>query len=714
MMKSLVKSVFRAMFLVVLIGILIPQSCFLISASPDSRLLPSDRPVVYIDPPIVQAGIGEYFTINVKVFNLTANWLLVDPVRVIKHWLGNLYGLELRMSWDPTILNYTSHVVKIPVEVYPDGILHGAPGEEGYGMAWIKNDVNITAGTYELAVSSMLNPEPFNNPGQSNIIFNMTFKVVGYGSSYITLDITELVALFDPTQPIVSTQIYHHPKWPCPDFVSDTYHEYPGAPVAKFTMVPADAAVVDKPVIFNATESQTSGESLIISTYMWDFGDGTVLNRTEPIVEHNFTRKGTFTITLMVVDNSTIPLRSAPLKKILRVVGVRELVIKSYGVSEYSLLLGASLNISVVVKNEGEFDESFVLAAYYNKTMSEWAEISNVTVNLSPGSERLVQLSWNTHQVGPYEEGYYALIVNITTIIPHEKNVSNNFAPRPPEIPPIMVFWTATPIYDMAVEDLKIVVVGRERQEYSSPFLVKESLVISALAARKGTSYEMFNATITIKHFNGTILISKEWLLQELGAGNSSVVLTYTFPTANLTTGYYNVSVYVVNSNSTIAELDVNKTNNMRSVLVKVVEPPILKVSKPDIIYVNDTLILSAAESAHAGGNFTKYIWEVYEGINRRADLSGSSTDPYWNVKFDKSGRWKVILVVEDDNGITWDVNRPESVAYRLEITVDVSERGAAAWLPTELLLALILVVAVIVGSVVYLKWRKGGGKSSS
>jgi PKD repeat protein len=715
MLKSLVEKLFTLMFIAILIGMLIPQSCFFTKASPEPGPLPSDRPVVYIDPPIVQAVIDEYFTINVKVFNLTDNWIVVDPVRRTKHWIGNLFGLELKLSWDPTILNYTSHVVKIPVEVYSDGVLHGDPTDPSYGMYWIKDDVNVTAGTYELAVSSMLNPEPFNNPGQSNIIFNMTFKVIGYGSSYITLDSTELAALYDPSEPTVSTIIYHHPKWPYPDFVSDAYHEYPGAPIAKFTMFPADAAVVDKPVIFNATESETSDESLVIEKYMWDFGDGTTQNTTGPFVEHTYTGMGIFTIKLVVMDNSTIPLRSAPFVQTLEVVRLREVVVKSYSVSDEILLLGASLNVTVVVKNDGEWDENFVLTAYYNKTMLEWAEISNITVNLPSGNELSVKLIWDTSLVGPYDEGYYALMVNITTVIPHEENVTNNFAPRPPtEIPGIVVFLTSELIYDMAVEGLRIVTVGAEGREFSSPFLVRESLVISASVMRKGTFYETFNATIDIIHFNGTVVVSKAWLLQELGAGNRSVVLTYTFSTANLTTGYYNVSMHVVNSNVTNAELDVNKTNNVVSMLVKVVEPPVLKISKPDAIYVNDTVTLSAADSTHAGGNFAKYIWEVYEGTTRRADLSGNSSDPYWTVSFDKSGRWKVILVVVDDNGITYDANRPVSAAYRLSVNVDVSEKQVGAWLPMELLLALILVVVVIVGSVVYLKWGKGRGKPPS
>lgn len=35
-----------------------------------------------------------------------------------------LYGMGLKIEWNTTYLDYVEHVVKVPVETYPDGLLH--------------------------------------------------------------------------------------------------------------------------------------------------------------------------------------------------------------------------------------------------------------------------------------------------------------------------------------------------------------------------------------------------------------------------------------------------------------------------------------------------------------------------------------------------------------------------------------------------------------
>ena len=692
------------LFNICILSVSILHANLLIKVSPTQGSMPPDRPAVFIDPQIKTVEIGDTVTFSVKIFNLTDNFIVLDPIRRIMHWLGNLYGLDIQVSWDPTVLKYASHVVKIPVEDFPDGALH-APSIK------IKDEVNTTAGTYSIAYSSQSPAPAFNNPNTHATVFEITFKVIGYRSSYITLDFTELAAAFNYQRPEVSTEIHHHPKHPYPGFISDAYLEFPGTPVAKFTIWPVDVAVVNKAIRFDASESHDPDGN--ITLYIWDFGDGTKTNTTAPIVEHIFTKKGTFLISLKVMDNSTPPLCSAPYTKSLHVVGSREVVVKGYRASDEILLRGLSLFIDVTVRNDGEWDENFTLTAYYNKTEAEWAEITNKSVSLKAKEEKIITLEWDTTVIKPGAEGPYSIMVNITTIIPHENNVTNNFAPRPPEIPPIIVLITAEAIYDIAVESMEIVVFGREARVFSPPVLTGEKITMRVRVARKGTVYEAFNATLQIIHPNGTILDSKVWSLQKLGAGNKSVLLGYDFPTGGLKTGDYNVSVYAVNSGVAQAEADVNKTNNGMSKMVKVVEPPILNFILPETISVGEAVTLDATASKHPGGQITKYKWEIYEGITKRPDLSGEG--PIMVVAFDKPGRWRVILQVEDDHGVTYDVNRPISEAYRRELAIDVREAykpigEVAPTFPTELILALTVTVVVIAGCLAYLKLRRRKG----
>lgn len=147
------------------------------------RPLQSDQPVVYVNPHIVMPVIGETFTVAVNLFNVT------EP-------FGNLYGFDVQFAWNPSIIEYVSHTITVPVEEYPDGVLHEPilPIME-----------TVESDHVWFAYASMQPAEPFNNPNASNSIFLITFKVVGEGTS--DLRFTQSYLANDDAQPIVHTCI---------------------------------------------------------------------------------------------------------------------------------------------------------------------------------------------------------------------------------------------------------------------------------------------------------------------------------------------------------------------------------------------------------------------------------------------------------------------------------------------------------------------------
>lgn len=133
---------------------------------------------IYVDPEFTNVAPSGRFTILVKVANIE-----------------DFYGFDVMFSWNPAILDYVSHTVKIPVETYPDGVLHDL-------TMIIKNDVNATAGTYWLAAAT-LSPDPsFNGTG---IVFEMTFDVTALGTS--VFDFTS-VDLLDSAANMIICDVY--------------------------------------------------------------------------------------------------------------------------------------------------------------------------------------------------------------------------------------------------------------------------------------------------------------------------------------------------------------------------------------------------------------------------------------------------------------------------------------------------------------------------
>ena len=70
-------------------------------------------------------------------------------------------------------------------------------------------------------------------------------------------------------------------------------------PTANFTA--PDTALVHNPVPFNASGSSDSDGS--VAFYEWQWGDGTLTNTSEPIIDHAYSNTGIYTVSLVVKDD---------------------------------------------------------------------------------------------------------------------------------------------------------------------------------------------------------------------------------------------------------------------------------------------------------------------------------------------------------------------------------------------------------------------------
>ncbi|HDD69774.1 MAG TPA: hypothetical protein ENG19_01450 [Candidatus Bathyarchaeota archaeon] len=138
----------------------------------------SSEPTVRVKPSICFAHTGETFTINITVENVQ-----------------NLYGLEVSLYWNASILEITNVDVRLGKENYTDGVL--------YNPVHIhENQTFPSLGKYTLAASSAAPAPSFNGTGN---IVRITFRVIGSGCCELSLETILTSNIIPPGSTVVET-----------------------------------------------------------------------------------------------------------------------------------------------------------------------------------------------------------------------------------------------------------------------------------------------------------------------------------------------------------------------------------------------------------------------------------------------------------------------------------------------------------------------------
>jgi len=164
------------------------------------------------------------------------------------------------------------------------------------------------------------------------------------------------------------------------------------------------------------------------------YGDTWITNQTVEALAPSATKSLTFTwdTTSLATGPYTIKVKAAPLPGELVVTDnertqlisllplmIHEITVVSVTASKSEVTAGESVIVTVIVKNEGNFSESFSVTAKYNDHTIETP--ANVT-NLSKEQPETVTFTWNTTDVSP---GTYK-IKAIASTVPDEENTTNN------------------------------------------------------------------------------------------------------------------------------------------------------------------------------------------------------------------------------------------------------------------------------------------------
>ena len=133
----------------------------------------SSGTVVSVVPQVSTARTGETVNVNITVSNVQ-----------------NLYGLDVTLDWNTSVLQVLNVNSRLGVEAYPDGILYGNrlnydAGSVVSGDILVKeNSTSQEIGEYHLVAACVGFGDSFNGSGNMVIL---TFKVITVGHSELVL-----------------------------------------------------------------------------------------------------------------------------------------------------------------------------------------------------------------------------------------------------------------------------------------------------------------------------------------------------------------------------------------------------------------------------------------------------------------------------------------------------------------------------------------------
>ncbi|MGD8565898.1 MAG: hypothetical protein PVF96_06085 [Candidatus Bathyarchaeota archaeon] len=345
---------------------------------------------VSVSPSFVTAGMGENFIISVDISNVT-----------------DLFGWEFKLGWNSSILEV--------VDVVEGDFLRSG------GETFFYPRINNTSG-YVIVDCTLLG----NVPGVSGdgILAVVEFYVKTEGESILDLLSTTLVDSGEQEIPHQSTDGYG---------IFTSSHD-----VAVIDVVTSHTSVLAGQIVYiNATvENQgRHDESVNVTSYygfeiiqtqfaLLEIGERIILTfewDTTGVPKGDYVISSEVSVVpneTEIIDNVRVANNSVIILSPGHDIAIEELVMIKTVVGQ-----GLSLNISVTVKNYGNFTETFNVTIRYNDLAMTLQNGKNYsTVTLGSGDSLILTFTWNTTNVP--KDNY--TISGAITILPEEIQTEDN------------------------------------------------------------------------------------------------------------------------------------------------------------------------------------------------------------------------------------------------------------------------------------------------
>jgi ABC-type Na+ efflux pump permease subunit len=159
-----VKNSSYRLFITALVMLLVASSALHLCQVCSSQV--SGNAVVRVQPATTAVRVDETFSVNVTVESVQ-----------------NLYGLDVTLRWNSSVLQFQSVDLRLGVESHPDGVLHEDSNTEIYIA-----ENEASEAEYRLAATAVGPASSFNGSGT---VFRINFKATTLGRSTLELE-TEL------------------------------------------------------------------------------------------------------------------------------------------------------------------------------------------------------------------------------------------------------------------------------------------------------------------------------------------------------------------------------------------------------------------------------------------------------------------------------------------------------------------------------------------
>ena len=185
-------------------------------------------------------------------------------------------------------------------------------------------------------------------------------------------------------------------------------------PVANFTYSPKEV-LVRQPVDFTSTSYDADGN---IESLKWDLdGDGTFDAFSENVT-YTYTEARTYTVNLTVTDDDDL---SDSISENVTVKTKHDVAVES--VSCPGAWAGQYVDVSFLIVNEGTYNETFDVIAYYDNTTIGMKEVADLPpADQAPYNTRTISMIWPTGVLP--EGGYYN--VTVEAALYGDQDLTNN------------------------------------------------------------------------------------------------------------------------------------------------------------------------------------------------------------------------------------------------------------------------------------------------